>query len=236
MDHTSGTRRWRLRVRRALMLGLGLIVGLVVLVIVSMRVIDPPGSMLMARKAASGTPVTHEWVRLERMSPQLITMTLENEDPRICAHWGVDWPRVVSAVETAEDGVIRDTSTIAMQLAKNLFLWPERSYVRKALEVPLAYAITLLLPRQRIVEIYLNIAEWGDGVFGAEAAARHHFAKSAQDLSAREAALLVAVLPNPLVRRAGRAGPRTRSLAQQIERSSGHGHDDLSCIMRIGTP
>ncbi len=236
MGTHGGRRSWQLRLRRVLVLALGIIVGLGVGVIVLMRFIDPPGSMLMVRQAAAGVELRHEWVRLERIAPALIEMTIQNEDPRLCAHWGVDWSRVASAVETAEDGVVKDTSTIAMQLAKNLFLWPERSYVRKALEVPLAYAMTLLLPRRRILEIYLNVSEWGDGVFGAEAAARFHFAKSAQALSARESALLVASLPNPHVRRAGRAGPRTRALARTIEQGTDRADIDFSCVRRDDTP
>ena len=114
-------------------------------------------------------------------------------------------------------GAPRGASTIPMQTAKNLFLWPGRSYIRKALEIPLAYAVRFGWGRRRLLEIYLNFAEWAPGVFGAEAAARHHFKRTAARLTPRQAALLAATLPNPYLRRAGRPGPRTRRLATVIE-------------------
>ena len=111
----------------------------------------------------------------------------------------------------------RGASTIPMQTAKNLFLWQDRSYLRKAIEIPLAYTMTVLWPKRRTVEIYLNIAEWAPNVFGAQAAARHHFARSASKITARQAAQLAAALPNPHVRNAGRPGPKTLKLARYIE-------------------
>lgn len=182
----------------------------------SLRFIDPPGSRLMALREAEGVTVRRSWVPLESVSPDLIEAVIVHEDPRICTHWGVDWPRIRSAVDEAENGAPEDTSTIAMQTVKNLVLWPERSYLRKGLEIPLAYALVLMVPRRRVVEIYLNIAEWGPGVFGIHAAAAHHFAKTPDALTASESALLAAALPNPHVRNAGRAGPRTRALARRI--------------------
>src|SRR5690606_4414088 len=109
-------------------------------------------------------------------------------------------------------------STISMQVAKNLFLWPSKSYLRKALEVPATLMIELLWPKRRVLEVYLNIAEWGPGVFGAEAAARHHFAKTAKRLSGREAALLAVTLPNPTRRSAGKPSRLVARLASLIER------------------
>jgi monofunctional biosynthetic peptidoglycan transglycosylase len=103
-----------------------------------------------------------------------------------------------------------------MQVAKNLFLWPGRSYLRKALELPIALYLDLVWPKRRMMENYLNIAEWGPGVFGIEAAARHHFRKAARDLSRQEAALLVAALPNPKLRNPGRPSPRHRNLANRL--------------------
>ncbi len=197
----------------------------------SLRLFDPPGSRLMALRAAEGVVVRHEWTPLQAISPQLVASVIAHEDPRICAHWGVDWPRIRAAMEVAEDGAPEDTSTIAMQTVKNLVLWPERSYARKALEIPLAYALTLALPRWRIVEIYLNVAEWGGGAFGIGAAAAHHFGKAAGDLNAREAALLAAALPNPHLRNAGRAGPRTRALAERIANAARASPDAAACIL-----
>jgi monofunctional biosynthetic peptidoglycan transglycosylase len=114
------------------------------------------------------------------------------------------------------DGNARGGSTITMQVVKNLFLWPSRSYLRKALEIPLAYLVEAAWPKRRVLEIYLNIAEWGPGVFGAEAAARYHFRKPALLLSPREAALLAVSLPNPFEREAGAPGPGTMRLADSL--------------------
>jgi monofunctional biosynthetic peptidoglycan transglycosylase len=131
------------------------------------------------------------------------------EDARFCTHRGVDFSELRNAIEDADDlSEMRGGSTIAQQTAKNLFLWPGRSVVRKALEFPLALWLDLVLGKRRLMEIYLNIAEWGpNGEFGAEAAARRAFNKPARDLSAREAALLAAILPNPAPPQRRQAGP-----------------------------
>ena len=141
---------------------------------------------------------------------------ISSEDGHFCRHRGVDWGELKEAIESAGDGIARGGSTISMQVVKNLFLWPSRSYLRKALEIPLAYVIEALWPKRRILEIYLNIAEWGPGIFGAEAAARYHFRKSALLLTPREAALLAVSLPNPFERQAGRPGPGTLRLADNL--------------------
>jgi monofunctional biosynthetic peptidoglycan transglycosylase len=113
--------------------------------------------------------------------------------------------------DAEDDAPSRGASTIAMQTAKNLFLWPGRSYIRKALELPIALYVDLVLGKRRVMEVYLNMAEWGDGIFGAEAAARRHFGKSARNLTAAEAAL-----PNPRLRNAGRPSARHRALAGRL--------------------
>jgi monofunctional biosynthetic peptidoglycan transglycosylase len=138
-----------------------------------------------------------------------------SEDARFCRHHGVDWDALQDAIDDAEDGEpSRGASTITQQVAKNLFLWPGRSMVRKVLELPLSMWIDLVLPKQRILEIYLNIAEFGpSGQFGAEAGSIYAFGRSAATLSAREAALLAAVLPNPVRRSARKPGPGVRRLA-----------------------
>jgi monofunctional biosynthetic peptidoglycan transglycosylase len=124
----------------------------------------------------------------------------------------------------------RGGSTITMQVVKNLFLWPSRSYVRKAIEIALAYLVDALWPKQRILEIYLNIAEWGDGVFGAEAAARAHFGKSAARLTPREAALMAVVLPNPRERTAGLPNGGTNRLARRLLLRMAASQADLACL------
>jgi monofunctional biosynthetic peptidoglycan transglycosylase len=158
---------------------------------------------------------------------------LAAEDARFCSHRGIDWGEIREALEDAEDGGrLRGGSTITQQVAKNLFLWPGRSMVRKALEAPLALWIDLVLPKRRVLEIYLNIAEWGpNGEFGIEAGARRAFGKSAHDLAARDAALMAAVLPNPVRRNAAKPGPGVRRLAG-IYQARAHAAAGLDACVR----
>jgi monofunctional biosynthetic peptidoglycan transglycosylase len=205
--------------RRALRLaafGLIAFAGAVFVLIVLYRWVDPPASTLMLGQRLGGTPIVQRWIPLTRMSPNLPLAVILSEDARFCRHAGVDWGELKEAIETAGDGVARGGSTISMQVVKNLFLWPSKSYVRKAIEILLAYVIEVVWPKQRILEIYLNIAEWGPGVFGAEAAARYHFRKPAALLGPREAALLAVSLPNPFERDAGAPGPGTQRLADNL--------------------
>jgi monofunctional biosynthetic peptidoglycan transglycosylase len=144
---------------------------------------------------------------------------IASEDARFCSHSGIDWQELQLAIEDADDlSEVRGGSTITQQTVKNLFLWPGRSFVRKALEFPLALWFDLVVPKRRVLEIYLNIAEWGpNGVFGVEAGARRAFNKSATSLTAGEAALLAAVLPNPIRRSARTPGPAVRRIAGRLQ-------------------
>ncbi len=205
--------RLALRVLAVLLLGYA---GMVLLLVVAYRWIDPPASTLMLAQRLGGTPIEQRWVPLGRISPNLVQAVILSEDGAFCRHHGIDWRAMEEAVGSSRDGIVRGGSTITMQVVKNLFLWSWRSYVRKAIEIPLAYLVELLWPKRRILEIYLNIAEWGDGVFGAEAAARHHFSKPASQLTPQEAALLAVSLPNPFEREAGAPGPGTRRLAANL--------------------
>src|SRR5262245_19860909 len=184
--------------------------------IVLYRWVDPPTSMLMLGQRLGGSSITQHWLALEHVSSNLQLAVVASEDGRFCRHHGVDWGELESAIDQSVDGVARGGSTIAMQTVKNLFLWPAKSYVRKAIEIPLAYAVDATWSKRRLLEIYLNIAEWGPGIFGAEAAARYHFRKPASLLSPREAALLAVSLPNPFERRAGAPGPGTQRLAANL--------------------
>ena len=143
-------------------------------------------------------------VPLDRIAPALPRAVISAEDGSFCTHHGIDWRGMREAFYEADDiSEMRGGSTITQQVAKNLFLWQGRSYVRKALELPLAVWIDLVLPKRRVIEIYLNVAEWGpNGQFGAEAGARYAFAKSARQVTAREAAVMAAVLPGPRPRSA----------------------------------
>ncbi|WP_425487083.1 monofunctional biosynthetic peptidoglycan transglycosylase [Microvirga arsenatis] len=178
----------------------------------------PPVSTLMLGRWLMLQPVERDFVPLEEISPSLPLAVLTAEDSRFCEHNGVDWDALREVVEAAdEDGPARGASTIPMQVAKNLFLWPSRSYIRKGLEIPVALYLDLIWSKRRMIEVYLNIAEWGEGVFGAEAAAQKYFGKSAKNLNAREAALLARALPNPLVRNPARPRPGHRALAGQLQ-------------------
>src|SRR3954469_7825382 len=178
------------------------------------RVVDPVSTPMLARWAL-GKRVDRTFVPLERIAPMLPRSVIASEDGRFCSHHGIDWTELRSSIEDAEDITeARGGSTITQQTAKNLFLWPGRSFIRKGLEFPLAFWIDLVLPKRRVLEIYLNIAEWGpNGEFGVEAGSRYAFNKTAHALSAREAALLAAVLPNPRRRSAKQPGPAVRRLA-----------------------
>ena len=174
-----------------------------------------PVSTLMAWRYLTGAPMSRQWIDLNAMSLALPRSVVASEDAKFCSHHGIDWTALREVIDDAEDGeVARGGSTITQQVAKNLFLWPGRSVVRKALEFPLALWIDLVLPKPRILEIYLNIAELGpSGQFGAQSGAIYAFGHPASSLSPREAALLAAILPNPIRRSARNPGPGVRRLA-----------------------
>jgi monofunctional biosynthetic peptidoglycan transglycosylase len=198
------------------------------------RVIDPV-STLMVWRWATGGRVERTFVPLQRISPALPLTVIAAEDGRFCQHRGIDWEEIREQIEDLEDiREARGVSTITQQAVKNLFLWPNRSLVRKALEFPLALWMEFVLPKWRILEIYLNIAEWGpSGQFGAEAASRYAFNKSASTLNRREAALLAAVLPNPRRRSAKNPGPGVRRLAGIYEARGAAQAQLSSCALRM---
>jgi monofunctional glycosyltransferase len=183
------------------------------------RFVEPVSTPMLWRWATGGRVVRHV-VPLARIAPALALAVIVAEDGSFCRNHGVDLGAMREALEEADDiGGARGGSTVTQQTAKNLFLWPGRSFVRKALEFPLALWINLVLPKRRVLEIYLNIVEWGpNGEFGAEAAAHWAFGKSARDLTAREAAELAAILPNPSRRSARTPSPLVRRLAALYER------------------
>lgn len=213
-----GTKILRHWLKLAAKILIALFLGLL-LSILLFRFVDPPITTVMLVEKLKGHTLRRVWVPLERISPQLPLAVIAAEDGRFCQHWGVDWGAVRDAIQESQGrGFLRGASTIPMQTAKNLYLWTWRSYLRKILEAPLAYAISAVWPKQRVMEVYLNIVQWGPGVFGAEAASRYHFNKSASQLTRREAALLAASLPNPRVRNAGKPGVRLSRIAGAIER------------------
>jgi monofunctional glycosyltransferase len=174
-----------------------------------------PASTVMLWRYLRGARVERHYVPIARVSPTVPLAVIIAEDGRFCRHHGVDLTEIREAITEADDvEEMRGGSTITQQVAKNLFFWPGRSLVRKALEFPLALWIDLVLSKRRILEIYLNIAEWGpNGEFGVEAGAQRAFGRSARDLSRYQAALLAAMLPNPAKRNTRQAGPGLQRLA-----------------------
>jgi monofunctional biosynthetic peptidoglycan transglycosylase len=177
--------------------------------------IGHPVSALMAWRKLHGAPVSRHWIDFAAISPALPRAVVAAEDAHFCKHHGVDWGALREAISDAEEGeAMRGASTITQQVAKNLFLAPLPGPIRKVLEFPLAMWVDWVLPKQRILEIYLNIAELGpSGQFGAETGSLYAFGHSASTLSPREAALLAAILPNPVKRSARNPGTGVRRLA-----------------------
>jgi monofunctional biosynthetic peptidoglycan transglycosylase len=167
--------------------------------VLTYRFLPPPITPLMVIRLLEGEGLQKDWMPLERIASALPQAVVAAEDNLFCEHSGFDWRSLRGELDAWLAGErARGASTITMQTAKNLFFWPGRSLLRKALEAWITPQIELLWPKQRIMEVYLNIVELGPGIYGADAAARAYFGKAASDLDAREAALLAAVLPNPL--------------------------------------
>jgi len=185
------------------------------------RFVDPVSTPMLWRWV-TGKRVVRVVVPLNRIAPALRLAVIIAEDGTFCRNRGVDLGAIREAMQQSDElGEARGASTITQQTAKNLFLWEGRSFIRKALEFPLALWLNLVLPKRRVLEIYLNIAEWGpNGEFGAEAGARWAFGKSARDLTPPEAAELAAVLPNPVRRSARIPSVLVRRLAALYERRS----------------
>ena len=224
-----GKARWIRRLTRSFYALVALLLVIPLTLVILYRFV-PPVSTLMLLRWVTFQPVSRTFVPLDAIAPALPRAVIASEDARFCQHGGVDWGALREVIEEAdEDGPSRGASTISMQTARNVFLWQGRSYLRKALEIPLALVIDPIWSKRRVMEVYLNIAEWGDGIFGAEAAARHHFGKGANALTPREAALLAAILPNPLKRSAKRpSGHVTRKAAIILARTSPAG---ATCLL-----
>ena len=185
------------------------------------RFVDPVSTPMLWRWA-TGKRVARVVVPLNRIAPALRLAVIIAEDGSFCRNRGIDLGAIREAMQQSDEvGEARGASTITQQTAKNLFLWEGRSFIRKALEFPLALWLNLVLPKRRVLEIYLNIAQWGpNGEFGAEAGARWAFGKSARDLTSPEAAELEAILPNPVHRSARIPSVLVRRLAALYERRS----------------
>lgn len=201
--------------------------------------IDPPATVLMMQRAAEGETIRHYPVPINRISPFVIRSVIAAEDATFCSHDGFDVGAIQDAMESnADGGRLRGGSTISQQTAKNLFLWPQRSWLRKGLETYFTALIELMWSKHRIMEAYLNAVEWGDGNFGIEAAARARFGVSAADLTPLQAARLAAVLPSPNRWRADSPGPYVRRRAASIvQRAQVVRNDHLAqCVLLIDRP
>lgn len=183
------------------------------------RFAAPPGTLVMLARKMSGDVIIHPWTRLEEISPNLVTAVIAAEDSRFCLHNGLDFAAIDTALgERKNGGRRRGASTLSQQAAKNAFLFNGGGWPRKGAEAWFTLVVETLWGKRRIMEVYLNIAEWGDGYFGAEAAARARFGKSAKDLTKHEAALLAAVLPSPNKWRVDPPGPYVRARAAMLRK------------------
>jgi monofunctional biosynthetic peptidoglycan transglycosylase len=197
--------------------------------------IPPPMTILMAQQALAGHGLDYRWRGLNDISPNLVYSAIAAEDARFCSHRGFDMEAIQKALQTnAEGGRVRGGSTISQQTAKNVFLWPSRDWIRKGLEAGYTVLIETVWGKRREMEVYLNVAEWAPGVYGAEAASRHWFDKSARDLTPREAARLAAILPSPRRYDASRPGPYVRRRAARIQASANVVRNEglASCVIR----
>ena len=191
------------------------------------RFVPPLFTILMVKQAVAGHGMDYRWRSLDRISPRLVEAVIAAEDARFCQHHGFDVEAIQKAMEANERAEQRGSdkrrgaSTISQQTAKNVFLWPSRDWVRKGLEVGYTGLIEAVWGKRRIMEMYLNVAEWAPGVYGAEAASQHWFHKSAENLTAREAARLAAILPSPRRYRAADPGPYVRRRASRIQAAMG---------------
>nr|WP_180356116.1 monofunctional biosynthetic peptidoglycan transglycosylase [Rhizobium smilacinae] len=190
-----------------------------------------PVSTLMLSELVLLRGYDRRWVDIDAISPNLVRAVMMSEDGQFCSHGGVDWRQMRGVMQDALDGeATRGASTISMQTAKNLFLWNGRFFVRKVLELPLALASDTVWSKRRMMEIYLNVAEWGPGIYGAEAAAQHYFKTSASKLSTSQSALLAVALPNPFTRVASKPGRGMRRLAALIDRRARNSGEYIKCI------
>lgn len=206
-------RSLRQRMRR-FVLRMFLFVALVaVALIVLGRLINPPTTAYMFSEGRRLGGVAQTWVPIEQIAPVMVRSAVAAEDANFCEHWGFDLAAIKKTIAAGSSG---GASTISQQTVKNVYLWHDRTWVRKVAEALITPVVEAIWSKQRIIEVYLNIAEFDEGVFGVEAAARHYFGVSAADLSATQAARLAAILPSPKTRSAANPGPKVRKRALRI--------------------
>ncbi|KUF10476.1 monofunctional biosynthetic peptidoglycan transglycosylase [Pseudoponticoccus marisrubri] len=202
--------RWLLRQG----LRLALVAGMLMLsAVLLFKLVDPPTTHTIWSEERRLGAVAQDWVAVEDVAPVMLRAVVAAEDANFCTHWGFDMDAIRAAIE---EGAARGGSTISQQVVKNVYLWQARSYVRKALEALITPAVEAVWSKRRILEVYLNVAEFDEGVFGVKAAARHHFGTSPEALSPRQAALLAAVLPSPKRRSASQPSSFVQRRARAI--------------------
>jgi len=197
--------------------------------------LPPAPTLLMIREAIGGRGLDYRWRSLDDISPHLVNAVIAAEDARFCEHRGFDIEAIEKALDhNARGKKVRGGSTISQQTAKNVFLWPSRDWIRKGLEAGYTVLIETVWGKRRIVEVYLNVAEWAPGVYGAQAAARHWFGKDADALTARQAARLAAILPSPRRYNAAAPGPYVRRRAARIQAAMRTVRNDglNACVLR----
>ncbi|MGQ3487896.1 monofunctional biosynthetic peptidoglycan transglycosylase [Roseovarius pacificus] len=190
-----------------------IVIVVVVGTVAAHRVLSPPQTFYMGQEARRLGGIDYQWVPLDEVAPVMARSVVAAEDANFCLHWGFDMAAIRTAIE---DGGGRGASTLSQQTVKNVYLWHGRSWLRKALEAAITPVVEGLWTKRRIIEVYLNVAEFDEGIFGVEAAARHYFGVGPEDLSAMQAARLAAVLPDPKDRSASKPGEWLRKRAASI--------------------
>ena len=214
------------------------LVGLPLIWVGVYRILPPPMTPLMAIRLTQGRGWDYRWRPITSISPALVQAAVAAEDARFCEHHGFDFQAIEKAARHNErrPGRIRGGSTVSQQTAKNAFLWPARSYVRKGLEAYFTVLIEALWGKRRIMEVYLNVVEWGPGIYGAEAAAQRYFGVDAAHLSSAQASRLTAILPSPLKWRAAAPGPYVQRRSRRIGGAMGTVRQDglAACVLGRG--
>lgn len=225
----TGARAW---LRRIIVGVVALALVPVVLTLLYIPSFVHPVSTLMLRDLATFSGYDRRWVPMDDIAPVLAHSVIMSEDGQFCFHHGVDLAELKGVLDDALQGeATRGASTITMQTVKNLFLWSRPlATLRKVVELPIAVYFDAVLPKRRIMEIYLNIAEWGPGIYGIEAAAQLHFGVPAAKLTRRQAALLAVSLPNPAARNPAKPGKGLRRLANLIERRAARSGAYVGCL------
>jgi monofunctional glycosyltransferase len=228
-----GRRRFSLRLLALGVVWAALALFALFIVLVGLYTFVRPVSTLMLARMVEGKSYQRVYAPLKTIAPIALASVVASEDASFCDNDGVDWGSLRRVLSGAgKHGPRRGASTITMQTAKNLFLWPGRSKIRKGIEIGMALVLGEAWSKAHTLEIYLNIAEWGDGIYGIEAAAQRYFHKSASQLNPHEAALLATALPNPLLRNPARPSPLERRLAGSLEAKAHENSDLLKCLSR----